>query len=211
MKGWAVTLFAVGSLGLVLALSRGAKVAPLPSGDILLLGDSLSVGKGTLGGNLASLLESDGRTVLVNALGGRSAASFIRGSGPKEPNGKGAGQLQEAIDAGVKSAVIVLGTNDLAGLAIGNPLDQTLKPFQKIVDQLRSAGVEVYGIGAPHYQERPKFWPYENALKEGLRDIYGVDHFIDAGPLTENYKMHAGGKAAKGFAERLYAALTGKE
>lgn len=210
---------AVGAVLAVASLFGAAKATPLPKrSKILLLGDSLSGDQaallpGTLGGNLGKLLEESGRAVYGNAMGARSASSFVRGSGVKghkEP-AKGKEQLEDAIDAGVDTAIILLGTNDLAGMAKGNPIAATIKPFKAIVGQLRDAGVEVYGIGAPHYQDREDFWPYEETLSSALRDLYGADHFIDAGPLTGNYKMHAGGKSAKAFAERLFVALTNEE
>lgn len=200
-------------LGGVLLFSSGSAsaLALSPKGKkILLLGDSLSVKpEGTLGQQLAKLLRGAGAEVTVNALGGRSANSFIAGSkGLKEPK-KGEEQLQEAIDQGVDTAVILLVTNDLAGLAKESSLKTTKKNFQKIVKKLRDAGVTVYGIGAIHYKERPEFHPFEERLNEALLDVYGADFFVNAGPLTEGYKMHAQGKSAANFARRLFLALTG--
>ena len=178
---------------------------------ILFLGDSISAGKGTAGGQLVALLRAAGAEVTVNALGGRSAASFVRGSrGLKEPE-KGLLQLADAVNDGIDTAIIFLGTNDLAGLAVGNTKEQTIKPFRAIVTQLRTAGVEVYGIGAPHYEKRPDLVDYEDGLREELEDVYGRGRFIDAGPLTGSYYMHAGGAKAKDFAARLFACLTGEK
>ena len=95
-------------------------------------------------------------------------------------------------------------------MAKGNTAKETVKPFKAIVKQLEDAGVEVYGIGAPHFPERSDFWPFEDELQDALSDVYAPGHLIDAAPLTENYKMHAGGKSAQGFAERLHAALRGE-
>jgi hypothetical protein len=219
-------LLPAAALAAYFAFSGGSSVRLPGKGRLLLIGDSLtgnntsdlSDGKGTLGGNLAALLRADGYDVTVNALGARSAYSFMAGTTQynkktkrgKEP-AKGADQLEDAIDDGVDIAVILLGTNDLAGLAKGNTLAATMAPFNKMVAQLRAAGVDVYGIGAPHFPERDDFWSYEPELRDALRDLYGEDHFIDAGPLTKEYRMHAGGKSAANFAARLHSALVGAD
>jgi lysophospholipase L1-like esterase len=188
-----------------------AKVKPLlgRSAQILLIGDSISAGDGTAGGRLQKKLEKAGFTVTRNALGGRSANTFIAGTKKlKEPK-KGLDQLQDAIDAGPpKISIIFLGTNDLAGLSIGNKIGPTKTNFDKIRNKLEGAGVRVIGIGSPHYKERPKFHKHEATLRDALLDVYGVDNFVDAGPITGSYKMHAGGKSAQEFADRLYAELS---
>ncbi len=215
MPSWFWVCIAGGiGLGLLAVASSGdAKTLSFsPAGKrILLLGDSLSVGKGSLGGQLAQRLTEAGATVTVNALGGRSSNSFVSGSGPHEPDGKGAGQLELELADGVDAAVILLGTNNLAGLAVKNPIKATKKSFDQIVSQLLSAGVEVYGIGSPHYEKRPEFGPFEEQLADTLEGVYGAGHFIDARPLTGNYYMHASGAKAKDFAGRLFTALTGQQ
>lgn len=176
---------------------------------ILFLGDSLSVSKGSAGGQLVELLRAAGATVTVNALGGRSANSFLAGSLKLHEPEKGADQIEAELRDGPDTAIIFLGTNDIAGLAKKSSLKRTKASFQAIVDQLREGGVDVWGIGPPHFPERPDFYPFEADLNKALSAVYGADRYLDAGPLTGNYHMHAGGSSARNFAARLFAGLTG--
>jgi len=191
-----------------------APVRPVPylrGKRVYFIGDSLSAGPTTAGGQLVKLLREAGAIVTVNALVSRSARSFWAGSTKKEA-ARGENQLDAAINDGMDICIIFLGTNDLGGLAAKTPLSSTLKPFRAMVTQLRLAGVDVWGIGAPHYKARPEFDPFEKQLRTGLesQSIYGADHFVDAGPLTGGYWMHAGGSTAEKFAGRLFAALVTK-
>jgi len=197
----------------------------IPQGEhILILGDSLSAGfkekshEKTLGGQLERLLEDAGAKVITNALGGRSAYTFVKGSGKEK--GTGNAQLQEAIDSGITTAIIVLGTNDLNGIqadakqkedpaTIKAQVAQKVKFFKAIIASLRKANVEVYGVGSPHYAAHPEFWPYEDALNAALASAFGPDHYLDVSKATGDYKMHAQGKSAENFAKRIFTGLTG--
>lgn len=236
---WLVGLGAVAGVGVAIATAKGPAASlpdkrvnesvrelpkPKRGGErVLLIGDSLSVvnkDETTLGARLAKKLRASGYDVTVNALGGRSANSFITankaGKKGKEKK-KGLEQLQDHIDDGIETAIVFLGTNELADLelsgksgtkALDAKLSRTEANTAKIIDKLRSNGVRVIGIGAPHFKERPEFHPYEDLLYDTVRPLYG-DDFIDARPITGDYKMHGSGKSAEAFAQALHDILTG--
>ena len=128
---------------------------------ILILGDSLSMLPNTPGGHLARRLADSGAIVEVNAIGGRYAGSFLKGTncdnggpgGAKRCDpGPGADQLATTI-AGFDPdvAIIMLGTNDLCNVSAGGSEKSQLDAMSKIIKQLGEAGVKVVGVGPPAF------------------------------------------------------------
>lgn len=212
-------------VGILLSVAVAGNPSALPSDTpkslngrgkvILWIGDSISVDsfKGkpvkSLGNRVKARLIDAGFVVVDNSLGGRSANTFIAGTRKlKEPQ-KGIEQLQDHVDHDQPDiAIVMLGTNDLAGLAIGNKIGPTEKNFQKIVDFLRKNGVRVIGIGSPHYEEKPLFHKHEDTLREALERVYGEGEYIDIGDITGKYRMHGTGTTAAEFSDRIYNRLS---
>jgi len=197
---------------------------------VLIIGDSLSSEwppkkveyeapfSGAPGHVLAKLLTDHGATVLINAIGGRSALSFVQGStctarknkvcvGVKEPV-PGVQQIEQiAKTFKPQTAIIILGTNDSGNAAAGGSQKAVLGAFEKIIDALRAQGIKVIGVGPPAFsnsftgeKQNEKFdgGKIERAsatLAVELQKRYGAGFFIDSRPLTADLKEPSQGRS----------------
>lgn len=197
---------------------------------ILIIGDSLSAEwppkkvefvapfSGAPGQVLAQLLTNNGATVLVNAIGGRSALSFVQGStctkrsngvctGVKEP-APGVDQINEiAKRFKPNTAIILLGTNDSGNVSVGGSKKAVLQSFETIIAALRANGIKVIGVGPPAFsidfsgeKQNIKFdgGKIESAsvsLAAELQKRYGKDFFIDSRPLTSDLREPSQGRS----------------
>lgn len=189
----------------------------------LLVGDSLSVGRGATvydgreggsspGAQLARLLAVDGEDVTVSARGGRSFRSLWAGTPLLPPEG-------ERFDA----LVTLLGTNDAANLAVGGGLLRA--DMERLI--ARYPGARAIAVGPPAFINpvgvgSPRRMVDLNAAAERvyatLREAF--PKVIDARPMTLDTLTPAQGRGADGihfagsgavrFADRLYGALTGR-
>lgn len=193
--------------------AKSAKAVYYPEFDgkrIFILGDSLSMVDGTPGGRLAKRLHESGASVEVNAIGGRSAGSFLSDKGncdypqgkkgPKRcDGGHGLDQLEDMVASfDPDIALIMLGTNDVANICVGGSKKAGVSSLKKIVDYLEKRGVKVIWIGPPafpawdqpHYEKRvaPFYGDLVKAsekLVPEIADALGVP-WIDSRKLTSD-------------------------
>ena len=138
---------------------------------VVIIGDSLSAGSNTPGGQLGAQLIARGADVEVNARSGRSAYSFFsRENGNIILSGLQAFKPQLAI--------VVLGTND-----IGLDMNTDAKAMAKIRDAFQNVGAEVWAIGPPMF-ESTSYNTGAEAVIAMEKTVFGSDRFIDARPLT---------------------------
>jgi lysophospholipase L1-like esterase len=256
MVGVALAFLAVGCRKKPQAGHQQLSVASRLRGKerILIIGDSLSSSwppkkveyeapfGGAPGHVLARLLTDNGSTVLINAIGGRSALGFVNGTtctarknkvcvGVKEP-APGVEQIEQiAKTFRPQTAIILLGTNDAANIAIGGSQKAVLGAFDRIITALRAQGIKVIGVGPPSFSDDftgekqnhgfdgGKIERASAVLAGELRKRYGDKFFIDSRPMTANItepsqgrtadKIHFGGKAAEKWATQIFQQLTG--
>lgn len=216
--------------------TAGASSLPVASrlrgqDGVIIFGDSLSAEwppkkvefeapfSGAPGQVLATLLTEHGATVMINAIGGRSALGFVQGStctkrsngkcvGVKEP-GTAVDQIRQiAKTFRPKLAIIFLGTNDSGNIAAGGSQKAVLAAYETIISALRAEGIKVIGVGPPAFsndfsgeKQNPKFdgGKIEQAsasLAKELRKLYGAEFFIDSRPLTADLREPSQGRTA---------------
>lgn len=196
-------------------------------GTILLLGDSLSAKGATPGQKLAAKLRDAGYKVIVNAIGGRSSVSFLKGSTKGEP-AKGDQQLIDVFAAEhIDIVIIMLGTNDVANASLTGSEASAMKFFGQIIQQCEAAGATVIGIGPPSFPAKKTSTykgktgiPLEqenDVFVPKLKKLYKEGQFIDSRTLTSDILspkqgragdgIHFAGKGAEAWATRLAATL----
>ena len=133
--------------------------------NVLILGDSLSVGTSSPGGQLATILQARGANVRINAKIGRSAHSFFIAEA-------GGVILADEARRTPDIVLVMLGTNDL-GLNLAVDAQQ----MARIKNAFPRASV--WGIGPPALPKRPVAAANVVAM---MRTVF--PQFIDWRPLT---------------------------
>lgn len=140
---------------------------------IALVGDSLSSGAASPGGQMAARLRARGHEVVVDAKVGRSYGSFLR----EDPD-----QHVAALAAAKPQVVVVaLGTNDI-GLASKVELER----IRALRARLRDAtGAPVFAFGPPSFAPGHRLLAGRDELVALERLVYG-HRFLDLVPLTQD-------------------------
>lgn len=193
-------------LGLWL-LSRHTGFFAPQGARVYLLGDSLSVGTHSPGGQLAQLLRHAGASVLVRAVGGWTALQFVRS--------QRADILSDVLSFAPTVILVCLGTNEEANIAAGGNAQALLNAHAQLRG-LFPPSVQVILIGPPQVDPsvirgRPLVevlpWLYNQ-----FRALYGA-YLIDTRPYAKPRpgNVHLDAKHAAIFAEQVYERLTGQK
>lgn len=193
------------------------KPAPKGPAELLLLGDSQSVGPTSPGARLAALLGKAGKKTAVLAKGGKTAAYFLKGAG--------LAALVELLNKKPKAVLVFLGSNELANIAAfpnkeGNISPKRVYAQGRAHEQLKKLlvkyGVKVLFVGPPGFGEKVKSESGGRPLNDAapdfvdyLKTVYGPAELLDARPLTPPHTgVHFFGKGeAEAFAAELAPAV----
>jgi lysophospholipase L1-like esterase len=168
--------------------------------SFFLLGDSHSESDGTPGGRLASLLGDLGASVRVKAVRGRSMSSWWS---------KGADVIDAELARRPDYTIVFLGTNDAAILSTGGSEKAVRGAYEKMRDAIAKAGSFAIVLGPPRlpeardetYQGKTYHLKEEQEaerIRRLQREVFGGDHFLDLGPLTEDLRTASQGRAGDG-------------
>jgi soluble lytic murein transglycosylase-like protein len=204
-RPWGKIALAAGFAGAVGYAIFAAKKRGLfsPKGQrILLVGDSLSVGKASPGGQLARLLIAAGAEVRVLAVGGFTALQWLQSPHLQE--------IQNALTLQPSIAIVFLGTNESANIAAKGNEERLLKAHVELHHLLESKGAKVFSLGPPQF-DTPALADAEQRVISYLHDLY-QNNFIDARsyakPMSGN--VHLSPPNAKVFGQEAFVGFTGE-